>query len=1586
MSKNILVLILLLFPVLLYSQYTNIGEVGVINSVSNEWVTVNLRNVYYSNYIVIARPVSYNDADPVIVRITNKTTNSFSVRLTEPSCNDNIHSSETVSFFVIKEGVWILEDGTKIEAELFDTSDTVGRGVANVWHSVSFSHKYSDTPVVLSMVQTHNDANYVTTRHRNLSTAGFDVAMEEEEDKTTSHGLETIGWIAVSPTHGNNAGKAYEAYNTPDAVSSSWYNLNFVSSFSLTPEFFCMMATYDGPDNAHMRYNSKTETNVQIKVEEDTCNDSETSHTTEIVSYLLWEQTTNIKALTGGYMSISLGDNTPFQNLSQNQENQEILQLKVIVGDSEDFTNVSLTLNANGSGDDSNVTISNVKLWLDADRNGQIDSSVDIKIDTNRVYNSDNGVVTFSLGTLTNSREYDFLVSYDLYNAVVGSTYYIIVSNSGITGTGTKSGNSPIIIGGPVEGAHLTVINDFGGAGIGEVGRLNDFATNVWRRIALVNIYTNPVVVVSVGSFNEDEPCVARVSNVVSNSFMVKIQEPANQDGLHLKETINYMVVEKGIWVLPDGSVIEAGKTNISNTVGYQVSGGSWVDIHFKNNFSSVPIVVSSVMSVNDSHFVKTRHNGVYSTNFFIALEEAEADSDQHAVETVSYIAMTSGTGVHYNIKYESERTPDLVTDSFYNQSFSQSYYSVPIVINSMNTYDGNNNAETRISDPGISSFNVKIEEDTTYDSEVAHTTEVVDYIAWESPGVIYSVKGNAVFVSRGESSPANNLLGYGNNQTIFQVKLRTGSKENITNVKLTLTAAGSGDDASDVISTVQIYTDVNRNGYYDSGIDGFVDSGTYNGDNGTVEFDLGTLLASSTNFYIITYNINGADNGSTFCAYINYDGITGTGSTTGEDIVGVNLPATSYTLQVSGAAGMGIGEVGVLLNWVNTNWQTVKFHRYYTNAVIVAAPVSFNESDPVAVRIRNVTGTNFQLRLQEPSNNDQTHVNETVSYIVVEKGIYTMPDGKKIIADKFDTNITCGDTDPGQNYASVNFGYTFSSVPSVLHQVMSFNDPQWVKTRANGSTTTGFQVALEEEENQTGYHGTETIGWIAIESGTGNNNGILYEAGRTSTDVDEIWFTQNFSQIFSSPSVFLGVLDTVNGTDPCNCRYRNLTKDSVELLGQEDTSADTEQNHNNEIVAYAVFESPGDIIGTGNPPCSYVVSSYSNFFTNVYIEANQKNVNLMRFYFENTNSNANDIQITGIYIHTETMDGSDIVPSSAVESLSLIYSDGSNVYTENTNIATSGSEIFLDLYPGNLIISPNSSVTCNVVFNVVSNVSATNIRFSVVSNIKIEAMDVFYSSEVTNIPASGYAFPFNTDAVDIVSGFKISHDTIGIINKWEPVEIRIENFNGSLVTNYTGIVTLEILNSVSNEIMWSNSTGNGILNDGGTNDNGAVYEFVNSDNGIVTLFVMDKVEDLVDVKGKDSWISFISNNLRFVPPDINVSIIKMVDRPEARPYEILTYKIFYSNTSYLDALDFSFVESLPEQEILITNSAEISNIPHSGNVEVYYSTNYNVEVWSNSNYDTASNVSKIRRIKWKFDTPLKSHQKGLVRFQVQIK
>lgn len=93
------------------------------------------------------------------------------------------------------------------------------------------------------------------TRH-NLSSqpnASFLLALEEEEANVYTHGGEIVGWIAMDSlctssrsTLWNSNDIKFESCLLPKRVNNLFYKINFLQSYSQSPNFLGMVASYFG--------------------------------------------------------------------------------------------------------------------------------------------------------------------------------------------------------------------------------------------------------------------------------------------------------------------------------------------------------------------------------------------------------------------------------------------------------------------------------------------------------------------------------------------------------------------------------------------------------------------------------------------------------------------------------------------------------------------------------------------------------------------------------------------------------------------------------------------------------------------------------------------------------------------------------------------------------------------------------------------------------------------------------------------------------------------------------------------------------------------------------------------------------------------------------------------------------------------------------------------------------------------------------------------------------------------------------------------------------------------------------------------
>ncbi|MFB6283170.1 MAG: metallophosphoesterase [Halobacteria archaeon] len=271
------------------------------------------------------------------------------------------------------------------------------------------------------------------------------------------------------------------------------------------------------------------------------------------------------------------------------------------------------------------------------------------------------------------------------------------------------------------------------------------------------------------------------------------------------------------------------------------------------------------------------------------------------------------------------------------------------------------------------------------------------------------------------------------------------------------------------------------------------------------------------------------------------------------------------------------IGEVNsTKISATGSEWQKVKFSGGYDDPVVFAPAVHMNitSSDhpfsnliPVHTRIREVKDGSFEIKLEEWGTSNANP--QKANFVVFNEGTRILPG---------DTRISVGTVKTDQDWKSVSLN--MDNEPAVLTQTQTYNtnriignksDP--VVTRVKNVSEDGFDVRVEEED-PSGNHSTENIGYLAIEQGKGETNGNKWEAGKKQ-DVGDFLSHVKFDQDFSAVPLFLGGVDSYNSPETVELRYTKASEDGVRVyLEPAISDSDTEL----ESISYLAFQNPGEI------------------------------------------------------------------------------------------------------------------------------------------------------------------------------------------------------------------------------------------------------------------------------------------------------------------------------------------------------------------------------------------------------------------------
>jgi PKD repeat protein len=250
--------------------------------VNDQWQQVNFTRSYVDP-IVVAKPLSANDAAPTVVRIARVGTTGFKIRAQEWTYLDNIHPYEAVSYVVMERGRHQLPDGAWVVAGRLQTSAT------NKFVSQKFVTPFLKVPVMFAAITSVNETDTVAVRLRYITTTGFQVGMREQESRTQQHATESIDYLAMEPSFGVVNGVRYEVDRMPNKLTNVAQTLVFRTALTEAPLFLADMQTTAGGEPANLRWRNRNEVSVDLWVAEEQSKDTEVVHTGEAVGYFILE-------------------------------------------------------------------------------------------------------------------------------------------------------------------------------------------------------------------------------------------------------------------------------------------------------------------------------------------------------------------------------------------------------------------------------------------------------------------------------------------------------------------------------------------------------------------------------------------------------------------------------------------------------------------------------------------------------------------------------------------------------------------------------------------------------------------------------------------------------------------------------------------------------------------------------------------------------------------------------------------------------------------------------------------------------------------------------------------------------------------------------------------------------------------------------------------------------------------------------------------------------------------------------------------------------------------------------------------------
>lgn len=339
--------------------------------------------------------------------------------------------------------------------------------------------------------------------------------------------------------------------------------------------------------------------------------------------------------------------------------------------------------------------------------------------------------------TITGGSSADTLTGGSSADVINGGNGDNILTGLGGNDTITGGSGNDTILGGDGDDTLVGGAGDdtiYGATIIGESGVETVVQTNstTWHTVTFSAAILSPVVKMSNMTNNDGDYYVVRVRDLTETGFEWQIDEFDYLDGSRiLAEDISWIAIAEGTHTLDNGLVVQAGRTTATNE--------GFTTITYNAAFGSAPVVMTQVISDNDSAAVGTRNTNRTATNFQIQMLEEEASDGVHATEDIGWIAIDNGGAV--GTGFLVGETGNSVTHNVTTVNFGSAFSNTPVVVHDQQTRDGGDTSYSQADGITTSTARFFIGEEQSANAEINHISEVVGYYALNE-GLLTSANG----------------------------------------------------------------------------------------------------------------------------------------------------------------------------------------------------------------------------------------------------------------------------------------------------------------------------------------------------------------------------------------------------------------------------------------------------------------------------------------------------------------------------------------------------------------------------------------------------------------------------------------------------------------------------------------------------------------------------------------------------------------------------------------------------------------------------------------------------------------------------
>ncbi len=249
-------------------------------TINNQWQSFSFNKIFYEP-VVVAGSMRLNDNDPGVVRIKNVTWEGFDIRTQGRDYPERSHADANTNYIAMEAGRYELQSGIQVEAGTFETKNSA---------SVTFSHPFNYTPVVVCSVTTENGITAVAGKVYDITVDGFEFDLQEQQESMMGlYQIEEISFIAWEPSSDTVNGISYIVETTLNKKSHDPHAVTFYPAFERRPVFIADMQTRNANDPSNVRWQHKTTSGIEILIHEEPSRNPETRHQDEVLGYIAIE-------------------------------------------------------------------------------------------------------------------------------------------------------------------------------------------------------------------------------------------------------------------------------------------------------------------------------------------------------------------------------------------------------------------------------------------------------------------------------------------------------------------------------------------------------------------------------------------------------------------------------------------------------------------------------------------------------------------------------------------------------------------------------------------------------------------------------------------------------------------------------------------------------------------------------------------------------------------------------------------------------------------------------------------------------------------------------------------------------------------------------------------------------------------------------------------------------------------------------------------------------------------------------------------------------------------------------------------------